>query len=47
LNTTTNADWHRTSPFAILFFIGKIVRVITKNAWQSIAPLFVYITIGK
>ena len=47
MNTTTNADWHRTSPFAILFFIGKIVRVITKNAWQSIAPLFVYITIGK
>jgi putative membrane protein len=47
LNATTSGDWHRTSPFAILFFIGKIVRVITKNAWQSIAPLFVYISIGK
>jgi len=32
--------WHRTSPFAILFFIGRILRLITKNAWQSLAPLF-------
>lgn len=44
----TNKDsWHRTSPFAILFFIGRIVRLIAKNAFQAIAPLFVYITIGK
>jgi putative membrane protein len=47
LNTPSSDGWHRTSPFAILFFIGKIVRLITKNAWQSIAPLFVYISIGK
>lgn len=47
MNTTTRDSWHRTSPFAILFFIGKIVRIIAKNAWQSIAPLFVYISIGK
>ena len=46
--STTNKDgWHRTSPFAILFFVGRIVRLVAKNAWQSIAPLFVYITIGK
>ncbi len=46
--STTNKDgWLRTSPFAILFFIGKIIRLVAKNAWQSIAPLFVYITIGK
>lgn len=32
--------WQRTSPFAILFFLGRIVRLITKNAWQSFAPLF-------
>jgi len=32
--------WQRTSPFAILFFIGRILRLITKNAWQSLAPLF-------
>ena len=42
-----HADWQRTSPFAILFFLGKIVRMIMKNAWQSIAPLFVYISVGK
>ena len=47
MNATTSGDWHRTSPFAILFFIGKIVRVLTKNAWQSLAPLFVYISIGQ
>ena len=46
--STTNKDgWHRTSPFAILFFIGRIIRLVAKNAWQAIAPLFVYITIGK
>lgn len=32
--------WHRTSPFAILFFIGRILRLVAKNAWQSLAPLF-------
>jgi len=42
-----HADWQRTSPFAILFFLGKIVRMIMKNAWQSIVPLFVYISVGK
>lgn len=39
--------WQRTSPFAILFFVGKIVRAIAQNAWQSIAPLFVYVSVGK
>ena len=34
-------DWQRTSPFAILFFIGRTLRLIAKNAWQSLAPLFV------
>lgn len=32
--------WRRTSPFAILFFFGRILRLIVKNAWQSLAPLF-------
>ena len=32
--------WRRTSPFAILFFLGRILRLIAKNAWQSLAPLF-------
>jgi len=33
-------SWRRTSPFAILFFLGRILRLIAKNAWQSLAPLF-------
>ena len=35
--------WHRTSPFAILFFVGRTIRLITKNAWQSFAPLFAFL----
>ncbi len=31
--------WQRTSPFAILFFIGRIVRQLAQNAWQALAPL--------
>ena len=40
MNTTEQKTWRRTSPFAILFFIGKSLRLIAKNAWQSLAPLF-------
>lgn len=47
MNTPSRAKWQRTSPFAILFFVGKIIRIIAKNAWQSIAPLFVYISVGQ
>lgn len=47
MNILSRDDWHRTSPFAILFFIGKIVNLLAKNAWQTIAPLFVYVSIGK
>jgi putative membrane protein len=47
LNVLSKDGWQRTSPFAILFFIGKIIRIIAKNAWQTIAPLFVYISVGK
>jgi len=32
-------SWRRTSPLAILFFLGKLLRDIVKNAWQSFAPL--------
>jgi len=33
--------WQRTSPLAILFFLGKQLRDIVKNGWQSLAPLAV------
>jgi putative membrane protein len=40
LNAPDSAHWRRTSPYAILFFVGRILRLIAKNAWQSLAPLF-------
>ena len=40
MNAPDSAHWRRTSPYAILFFIGRILRLIAKNAWQSLAPLF-------
>lgn len=44
MNTTE--AWHRTSPLAVLFFLGQILRALVKNAWQSLAPaaafLFAY-----
>ncbi len=39
--------WHRTSPFAILFFLGRIVRQIANNAWQTLAPLFAFLIAYK
>ncbi len=32
---------------AILFFLGRIVRLIAKNAWQSLAPLFVLLVAAE
>jgi putative membrane protein len=43
LNTPDIGHWHRTSPFAILFFFGRILRRITNNAWQSLAPLLAFL----
>lgn len=39
---TTTADasqWRRTSPFAVLFFLGRLIRGIIKNATQALAPV--------
>ena len=43
MNTPDIGHWHRTSPFAILFFLGRIIRRITNNAWQSLAPLLAFL----
>jgi putative membrane protein len=43
LNKADSADWQRTSPFAALFYIGKIYQVIAKNAVQSLAPLAAFL----
>ena len=39
MNTPDQGTWRRTSPFAILFFLGRTLRLIAKNAWQSLAPI--------
>ncbi len=39
MNQPDPGSWRRTSPFAILFFLGKLLRDIVKNAWQSFAPI--------
>ena len=39
MNTPEIGPWRRTSPLAILFFLGKLARDIAKNAWQSLAPI--------
>ena len=39
LNQPDPGSWRRTSPLAILFFLGKLLRDIVKNAWQSLAPI--------
>jgi len=35
----SKAGWHRTSPLAAIFYIGRIIEVVTKNAVQTLAPL--------
>jgi putative membrane protein len=39
LKSPEPGSWRRTSPLAILFFLGKLLRDIVKNAWQSFAPI--------
>jgi putative membrane protein len=41
LKSAESVGWQRTSPFAILFFLGRILRLIMKNALQSVVPLIV------
>ncbi len=47
MKTTEPGSWQRTSPLAILFFLGKLVRDIAKNAWQTLAPLAAFLVAYK
>ena len=49
MKTIEPGDWQRTSPLAVLFFFGKLLKTITQNAWQSLAPFvaFVYAYQGE
>lgn len=39
LETTEQVGWHRTSPFAAVFYAGRFLRGIARNALQSLAPI--------
>ncbi len=39
MNKTENKRWQRTSPFAVIYYLGRILKGIAKNAVQSLAPL--------
>ncbi|MEM7430994.1 MAG: PH domain-containing protein [Pseudomonadota bacterium] len=43
MKTLDDGGWHRTSPWAILFFAAKIIKFFVNNAWQALAPLFAYV----
>jgi len=43
LKTTEHGRWQRTSPLAVLFFFGKLLKLIAQNAWQSIAPFAAFV----
>jgi putative membrane protein len=43
LSAADAGGWQRTSPFAALFYIGKIYQAIAKNAVQSLAPLAAFL----
>jgi putative membrane protein len=39
--------WHRTSPLASIFYLGRTIKAISKNAVQSFAPLMVFIVAAE
>lgn len=47
MSEADGAGWQRTSPFAAIFYIGKIYQAIAKNAVQSLAPLAAFLVAFK
>lgn len=39
MNKAEEKRWRRTSPFAVIYYLGLILKAIAKNAFQSLAPL--------
>lgn len=42
MKTADGANWQRTSPLAIAFFVGRVVEQLAKNAFQAAAPIAAY-----
>jgi putative membrane protein len=47
MSKTDRKLWHRTSPLASIFYLGRIVKAISKNALQSLAPVMVFIVAAE
>jgi len=47
LSNPDASGWQRTSPFAAVFYLGKIYEAIAKNAVQSLAPLAAFLVAFK
>lgn len=43
MSTAKDHDWHRTSPLAAIFYLGKIYQTIAQNAVPSLAPLVAFL----
>ena len=39
MRAETGDGWHRTSPLAAVFYLGRIWQLLARNALQSLAPL--------
>ena len=47
MSKTDRKRWQRTSPLASIFYLGRTIRAISKNAVQSLAPLMVFIVAAE
>ena len=43
MKPTDSVVWRRTSPLAVIFFIGKILSTLARNATQVIAPMAAFL----
>lgn len=43
MNKADGAEWRRTSPLSVLFFLGRILQSVAKNAFQVLTPVFAFL----
>jgi len=47
LSKPENTRWHRTSPLAAIYYLGRIFKVIAQNAIQTLAPIVALIATSE
>ena len=47
MSASDNIAWHRTSPLAAIFYLGKIYQTLAQHALPSLAPLAVFLFAAK